>query len=295
MSGATQRHHSNCLNCGASLVGPWCAQCGQRDPHPDVPLHELLHDIAHEFTHWDGKVLGTIRELVSRPGQLTVDFLAGRRARWLPPFRLYLIVSVAYFLSVPAEEMITHRGAKAITQVTLPDTLIALDQGARARRVLRPEVAAQLDSSALGHVLSSSRIERVLNEKEEYDRALRAALPKIMFVLLPLFALFLRVAYRATYPGYVPHLYFSIHLHAFAFVALTLTVVLRLLGSIRVDEFAAVAFFVVLAWYTFAAIRRVYGGTVGRTLLRGGAVGVSYAAAFMASLIALAIVILLVF
>src|ERR1700730_11170565 len=121
MSGAPQRHHTNCLNCGALLAGPWCARCGQQDPHPELPLHELLHDVAHEFTHWDGKVLGTLRELMTRPGQVTVDFLAGRRVRWLPPFRLYLIASIAYFLSVPAVEFITHGRATTITKVSIPD------------------------------------------------------------------------------------------------------------------------------------------------------------------------------
>jgi hypothetical protein len=295
MSGAAERHHPNCLNCGAPLVGPWCARCGQKDPHPELPLQELVHDVAHEFTHWDGKVLGTLRELMTRPGQLTVDFLAGRRARWLPPFRLYLIASIAYFLSVPAAEFITHRKAGG-AKITIPDSLLApVGDSSRGERRLRPEVAAQLDNSALGRVLPAARVERVLNQRQELDHAIRAAMPKMMFVLLPLFALLLRVAWRDRFRSYVPHLYFSIHLHAFAFMLLMLTVVLRLLGSKRVDQFASLAFLVTLVWYAFAALHRVYGGSLWRTIVKGTAVGVAYCGVFMVSIVALALITVLVF
>ncbi|HVT38279.1 MAG TPA: DUF3667 domain-containing protein, partial [Gemmatimonadaceae bacterium] len=245
---------------------------------------------------WDGKVLGTLRELMTRPGQLTVDFLAGRRARWLPPFRLYLIASIAYFVSVPAAEFITHRKPTAITKVTLPDSLLTPvgDSVGRDRR-LKPEVAAQLDDSPLGRVLPAARIERVLNQRQELDHAIRAAMPKMMFVLLPVFALLLRVAWRDRFRSYVPHLYFSIHVHAFTFMALLLRVVLGLLGSKRVDQFASLVFVVALVWYAFTALRRVYGGPLWRTLVKGTAVGVVYCSVFLISIVALAIITVLVF
>jgi hypothetical protein len=162
-------------------------------------------------------------------------------------------------------------------------------------RRLRPEVAAQLDSSPLGRVLPAVRVERVLNQRQELDHAIRAAMPKMMFVLLPLFALLLRVAWRDRFRNYVPHLYFSIHLHAFAFMGLMLTVVLRLLGSKTVDQFASLVFVVVLVWYAFTALHRVYGGSLWRTLLKGMAVGVAYCGVFMVSIITLAVITVLVF
>ena len=69
-----------CLNCGAALVGQFCAECGQRalPPHPTV--QELVGDAVSEFSGWDGKFAETVRLLVARPGELT--FEVGGRS-WL--------------------------------------------------------------------------------------------------------------------------------------------------------------------------------------------------------------------
>ena len=88
---------TTCLNCGAALDGPFCARCGQKAVHPKPTLHELLHDALEEFLHFDGKIVQTLRTLVTRPGQLTVDVVSGRRARYIAPLRLYLTVSVLFF------------------------------------------------------------------------------------------------------------------------------------------------------------------------------------------------------
>ncbi|HMD35600.1 MAG TPA: DUF3667 domain-containing protein, partial [Vicinamibacterales bacterium] len=89
---------TTCLNCGAALDGPFCARCGQKAVHPKPTLHELLHDALEEFLHFDGKIVQTLRTLVTRPGQLTVDVVSGRRARYIAPLRLYLTVSVLFFV-----------------------------------------------------------------------------------------------------------------------------------------------------------------------------------------------------
>ena len=86
-----------CLNCGAALTGAYCARCGQKATRPDLTLGGFLHETTHELAHWDGKVPATLKTLFLKPGQLTIDFLAGRRARWLSPLRVYLICSVAFF------------------------------------------------------------------------------------------------------------------------------------------------------------------------------------------------------
>jgi hypothetical protein len=276
-AGAEPSHHARCLNCDAPLAGPWCAHCGQKDPHPDLTLHELLHDAAHELSHWDGKVLSSFRVLLTQPGQLTIDFLAGRRARWLPPLRLYLIASVAYFLSGPAVRYFTHQPDTSPIKVSVPDSLFApRDSAAPGGRALRPEIAAGLDTSPLGRFLGAKRIERVTNDPQALNHAVRAAFPKAMFVLMPLFALLLLFAWRDAEPLYVPHLYFSLHFHAFAFAALTVAQIPQLVGMPRTAAWAGRAFLLSLGVYAFLAFRKVYRGSVARTLLRGALVGAVY-------------------
>ena len=88
-----------CLNCGAELRGRYCHECGQAEQDQRLPLKALAHVVVHEVAHVDHKILHTLRLLVCRPGALTEDFLAGRRARHVRPLRLYLVMS---FLLVAA-------------------------------------------------------------------------------------------------------------------------------------------------------------------------------------------------
>src|SRR5882757_10347747 len=111
-----------CLNCGAAMAGPYCASCGQKQPHPDLTLRELFHATTEELTHWDGKVPATLKTLFFKPGLLTSDFLKGRRARWLPPLRLYLICSVVFFLTDPFVEAVTHREHREIAVITVKNS-----------------------------------------------------------------------------------------------------------------------------------------------------------------------------
>src|SRR5271170_5732866 len=87
-----------CLNCGAELTGRFCANCSQAaDVH--VPsTRELMHEALEGVTHSDSRLWRTLFLLWFKPGKLTQEFIAGRRAAYLPPFRLYLVLSVIFFL-----------------------------------------------------------------------------------------------------------------------------------------------------------------------------------------------------
>lgn len=87
-----------CANCHAELSGEYCASCGQRhEPH----IHTVAHFAGEAFesiSHADSRLWRTIWYLFRRPGFLTKEFFAGRRVAYLPPFRLYLVLSVIFFL-----------------------------------------------------------------------------------------------------------------------------------------------------------------------------------------------------
>jgi hypothetical protein len=93
-----------CDNCGASVTGRYCGNCGQR---LEPPVHSLWHFIrvaTEDVTHADSRLWRTLWALLFRPGLLTREFLAGRRARYLPPVRLYLVLSVVFFLWIAATQ-----------------------------------------------------------------------------------------------------------------------------------------------------------------------------------------------
>ncbi len=88
----------NCLNCGEVLTGQHCSHCGQRAKVRVLSLWGLLKDVFGDLTNFDSRLWRTLIPLAFRPGLLTQDFLRGRRASYTPPFRMYLILSVAFFL-----------------------------------------------------------------------------------------------------------------------------------------------------------------------------------------------------
>jgi Protein of unknown function (DUF3667) len=289
-SEATQRR---CPNCQAPLSGPYCASCGQKEPRADPSLGELLKEAFTELTSWDGKVLGTLKTLVSRPGRLTVDFLAGRRARWLSPLRLYLICSIGYFLVTPALEALSGEDQSAMKiTVTGADRPVAPAAG---ENQLTPQAVEDLERTFLGSLVGRHRIEKVIQNPEAFARFFRESMPKAMFLLLPLLALLVNLAYRRRAPRYPRHLYFALHLHAFAFLALAIAALVPLLRVEWIATAGKIAVLAVIIWYLVAAMRTVYGGSRGATLARAVAIGVVYLLCFLLVAAATAVIALMVY
>jgi hypothetical protein len=89
----------NCLNCGEVLTGQHCAHCGQRAKVRVLSLGSLLRDLFGDLTEFDSRIWRTLVPLAFRPGLLTAEYLRGRRTHYTPPFRMYLVLSVVFFLA----------------------------------------------------------------------------------------------------------------------------------------------------------------------------------------------------
>src|ERR1700722_17756278 len=90
--------HNPCLNCGAALSGGFCAHWGQPADIHLPSTSELIHEALEGMTHSDSRLWRTLKLLCFKAGKLTQEFVAGRRATYLPPIRLYLVLSVIFFL-----------------------------------------------------------------------------------------------------------------------------------------------------------------------------------------------------
>ncbi|MES2457744.1 MAG: DUF3667 domain-containing protein [Bacteroidota bacterium] len=101
MSSGKYRKEHDCLNCGQHVEKHYCSNCGQ----PNLEIKEnfwafITHSVAHYF-HFDNKFFQTLKPLLIQPGQVTLDYLAGKRARYINPVSMYIFVSIIYFLIVP--------------------------------------------------------------------------------------------------------------------------------------------------------------------------------------------------
>ncbi len=81
--------HGPCLNCGATLMGSHCHQCGQA-AHVHRTLAVYGHDLLHGVFHIEGKILRTLPMLAFKPGELTRRYIHGERAKFVSPLALFL-------------------------------------------------------------------------------------------------------------------------------------------------------------------------------------------------------------
>jgi len=103
---------THCENCGTELRGHFCSNCGQAAIDYRRSFRHVIVDVLDSFLNWDSKFVRTIGLLLWRPGWLTNQFVDGRRVRFLHPLRLYLLVSIVFFLSaklIPVSDATTTK------------------------------------------------------------------------------------------------------------------------------------------------------------------------------------------
>lgn len=328
--------NENCANCGTPLDGPYCHACGQHDADLRRPFWSLTAEVIEGLFSLDGRVLSTIPALMFRPGRITARYLTGERARYVQPFRLYLIASVLFFVSLAllgtngigfrpdvqvqeaeaglgeaAEDLSesaqgqTEAGqdeaaaelaeAEAMTRAAQQQTRDALAQasedaglnleelagtGAKAewkrelRAALLPETldadeleAIHSDENTLDFAFADQipraqrewlymRVERVIDDPGRLWAAMGRWAPRLMFVLLPIYALTLAGMHfwRRDFVFY-DHLIVSLHAHAFFFLLMTLLVLASVAGA---GGWAPLIFLLWSNFYVYRLHRRVY-------------------------------------
>jgi len=274
---------ATCLNCGAALDGPFCSHCGQKAVHPKPTLHELLDDALEEFLHFDGKIIQTLRTLVTRPGQLTVDVIAGRRARYIAPLRLYLTISVVFFV---VAALSPARGIQV--RVTEPGKGV----GATVQKVQRPMTDEEKRQFLEANEKNAPRfiqplLHRVVEDPAGLTRDVFATWPKAMFVLLPVFAVIVAAFFHRRH--FVEHLYFALHVHAFAFLVMAVNSAVGLAHIRWVSIPVGIGVLIWLPLYVHFAFKRVYGGSHVLTMAKETGIGLLYSLAMVPVIFAAAL------
>jgi hypothetical protein len=244
-----------CRNCDTGLHGDFCSTCGQRNSEYSVSLGVLAKEFADEYLSLDSRLFRTVLNLFFRPGFLTRQFLIGRRARYVRPLRLYIVASLVFFLVIPFVVRINWdegRSVRAMIEEGIADgaararadtaAVAGAAQGVAAGAEPRPEVERSGGASSSlpdlgtlnvgGQTISiSERAERLgtMTPQQLIDTIVAGFeryLPRVMFVLLPVFALILKLLYMRRKWYYAEHFIFALHFHAFAFSLLFLLLVL---------------------------------------------------------------------
>jgi len=196
---------TRCTNCGATRYGEYCSACGQNSRNYLRAAHRIVGELIGETFEFDARVFRSLRYLILAPGFLSSEFSAGRRAHYVSPVRLYLAVSVMFFFLVS----VTPTGDPGLTG---PDIVVEFPETSSHDA----DTAADADGFE-ATLMAKARI-LAANPKEAY-RNFIDNLPLMMFLLMPFFALLLKIVYPRRY--YSEHFVFALHLHAFLYLVLT--------------------------------------------------------------------------
>jgi uncharacterized membrane protein len=252
---------ARCKNCDAVLLGRFCVSCSQAANVHVPTTMELLHQLLEGITHSDSRLWSTLTTLWFRPGKLTQEFVAGRRVAYLPPFRLYLILSIIFFLMLS----LVHASGEVLKfDEALKPGGTAMNAAASAEmRITSCQDLKVSDRPSwtprLQHICEAVRHDSAENLLHVFI----GTMSKAMFIFLPLVAFLHMLIYWRPRYRYAEQLLFFVHLHAFYFSIAILLVVLIEAGNSwpKIDAMTGLLQ-TLLGWtlpvYTLMAMRRVF-------------------------------------
>lgn len=283
---ALQHEAGPCPNCGRQMGAgdQFCPSCGQKHiGEEEMSFRHLVGESFLDYFHFDSKFFRTLLPLIFRPGFLTMEFMKGKRRSYVEPFKLFLVVSVIYFLLLPLSN---DRGTDMPEVSAKSDSTLAGPAKSPVSFRINGKVTSQEAEDSLRRELKKYGPEEYVNRtyknqgwftrlflRQAFKILLRSGnsfmtvlehtASKMVFLLIPLFALILKLLYRKKGRLYYEHLIFSLHFHAFFFLVMILMLIVELFVRVSLPVVTLVSLF-----YLFVAMKRNYGETAGKTLGR---------------------------
>jgi hypothetical protein len=297
----------NCHTVFADEHSNYCAHCGQENHTHKLPIKHFVMELVEAFTHFDTKFLATAKDLILSPGLVIQKFNDNKRARYVPPIRLYAFTSFAFFLLLV---LLTNKKIEKVSEElkgsikSAPTGQISFIHKTKIDKVTNHELMAHqnLSNQLIDSILNSKNIQtdwintRLLHsiiklEKGEltvaelYKKFIKSSSYAI-FVLMPIFALLLMLAYRKRNYFYSEFLVFSIYYHTFIFGVFGVLIILQRLVDIDTDYiilFLAIS----MSIYLGMALKRVFGDALPKTILKTVLLSATYLALLIMTILIL--------
>lgn len=256
-------NQNKCRNCDTEFSGKYCPECGQTIKHFDKPFKFFIVDFMGNIFAFDTRLWKTFKAVLFKPGKMTLDFMNGKRVRYMPPFRFYIFVSFIFFLllNFQIKKQILNKESNIDSlenrkaEINVPGIGIETDTNSnivnfnnlpeeQADRIdsITDELSKKLKKSVLyeDSVKKENRIKEISEEKnidiehiiqhpEIYVERFFKFASWSLFLLMPVFALFLLLFFRKTYKFYIAHLVFALNQHAFLFFIMTIVIVVKMI------------------------------------------------------------------
>ncbi len=326
------RKDKNCLNCGHDVPDRFCGHCGQENVETKESFGHLVSHFFQDITHYDSKLLLTLKYLFFYPGHLTKMYMQGHRMDYVNPIRLYVFTSFVFFLMLsfvqeghnpydrhrkePTTRMVFDTTGTRLQQaldsgkveadeiektkaaIAVMRTMRELSHDTTGRATARYDSlqAAVPENEKHGFILRNF-LHRYYEMQDKYGENVQDVIrdkmahnyPKLMFLLLPFFALLLKWFYFRKAHYYADHAIFAIHMHTFIFMTGIIAVLLNLL--LHSDSVYAWFMIPVYIYFVFA-LRNTYAVSFGIALLDSVLILICYA---LGTLIVALLFLLLIF
>ncbi|MCA9727521.1 MAG: DUF3667 domain-containing protein [Candidatus Eisenbacteria bacterium] len=294
---------TTCLNCGTPFSTPFCPECGQERGPSILTFRELLSSTVDHYLSLDSKFVRSLIPFLRHPGMLSEEYVRGRRQRYVSPIRLYLVTSLVFFVTASffvdrSEQGFLHIQNSSERTVSPDSSKVTIRRGpapqfaiTRSGQVagdsLDRTTAGEGSDSVPGNQFSEDAKGTFFRKLFETDPRVISShfvkqIPRALFLLVPLFALLLKLVYWRRSRAYIEHLVFALHSHAFLFLILIPAVLTRsrMVGNLGM---------VVASVYFFIAMKRFYDQGWGKTtlkfLLAAGAYSTVLATALLITLV----------
>jgi len=223
-----------CPNCATALLGVHCHACGQKKIHAnEFALKRFLARVVGDITDIESsKIFKTLRAMLTRPGLLATEYLAGRRSNYVGPIKLYLTFSALYFLFAWG-------------------TLAEVRGGATERIARVPYLVSVAHKRGVEPAVLADKVNKAA---EKYASALR-------FFSVLISGTFLAAFYFRMKKYYVEHLVFSLYYYSFDFFCKSAFALLYLVIAaigFKLPPVALNLFYPIALTYLALALRRVY-------------------------------------
>jgi hypothetical protein len=271
-----RRQCPNCERERTSSSARFCQWCGQELDVGTPTIREFAQHWGGAYLSTEGALWRSLKLLLTRPGELTRQYIMGRRKDFVHPLRLYMTLSLVLLLAAGFSSWVrpvsgsTDPALAAAIQAPQPTAVVSYQGFVVGLRKGEPVCRR------LPEVLCSRVQQQIRDEPAEFLVSLRRANSQVvarwglvMAVLMPAFAACLKLVYRNRRLTYGVHLVYLLHVHAFWSCMLLFT----LPGWTPLTMAALLG----MAVYTFLAGKNVYGGRWWPRLLRTTVLSIAYA------------------
>lgn len=250
-----------CRNCGETVENRYCTNCGQLAASFHRPILSLVGETISDTFTVDGRLARTLPVLLFRPGRLTKNYTDGKRARYVPPFRLFLLASLVFYLVlfalVPPGQYINVDDetraeiTESITEAQDSELAQNIDETTRAR-LERANIHVEAPDAMRDDI--QNQIVAVLDNQDQFAAQLEKWLPRLSILLVPMTILALTILHFWRRSLYVyDHAVHALHLHSWIY----LTGAFLMLAGPYLPGVVLAAFlvgFVVYVWRSIAVV-----------------------------------------